>query len=62
MIRVDIFEEMRSIDLEERIENFINFGTPKKIHDIKFSTAVRNENYIVFSAMVIYEELEVKDE
>ena len=30
MIRVDIFKEMCSIDLEEQIENFINFGTPKK--------------------------------
>ena len=63
MIEVAIFKETNIGYFQGYIEEFINYGEPKKIHDIKFSTAIPGASCgLIYSAMIIYEKIEVKDE
>lgn len=62
MIEVVIFSEYGSGYLSECVEKFINYGEAKKIHDIKFSTTLVPPSSVKFSAMIIYEKLEVGNE
>ena len=56
MIKIHIESDYNEKTLENKIENFINYGSTKIVQSINFSTEINKVIVINYSAIVVYEE------